>query len=45
MLRNKGPQAVDHLGDGLQEFRLPGVAVGDVLQELLGVGVFHDEWF
>jgi hypothetical protein len=32
---NEGPETLHDLGHGLQEFRLAGVALGDVVQELL----------
>jgi hypothetical protein len=41
MLFDEGPQALHDFGDGLQEFRLAGIAVGHVLQKLMCGRVFH----
>jgi hypothetical protein len=38
---DEGPQAFDHLGHGLDELRLAGVAFLHVLEKLLRGGVFH----
>ncbi len=41
MLLEKRPQALHHLGDGLQELRLAGIAERDVLQELVAGRKLH----
>lgn len=34
-------QAIDHFGDGLQVLGLPGVALGDMGEEVVSGEVFH----
>ena len=43
VLLDEGPQRLHYFGDGLQEFRLTGVAISNVLQKLVEVGVLHGE--
>ncbi len=39
---DEGPQAVHHLGDGLEEFRLAGVAGRNLAQKAVQRLNFHD---
>jgi hypothetical protein len=38
----EGPEGVDDLGDGLEEFRFAGVTGGDVAEEGSGIWGWHD---